>query len=336
MSFNIVGTGSCLASQVVTNSDLSKIMDTNDEWIRTRTGIESRHIITTESLSSLAINAANNALQASKIDAASIDLVICACLVGDNVTPSMACIVAEALHISAPAFDINAACTGLIYAFSIAESFMLTNKASNILVVTCEAMSRLVDWHDRSSAVLFGDGAGAVVLTRGDGLKCVNITCVPNSKLIYCPISMGNNPYFTGEKPTASLVMDGAEVYKFAVNTMVSEIEKALKSANLTIEDIDYVLPHQANMRIIDAAKKRFGVPKEKVLTNIATCGNMSATSIAVLLDEFARSGKFNAGDKLLLVAFGAGMTAGAAIIQWGCGGGTAAVRRLCDGALPM
>lgn len=317
MSFYIAGTGSALPTKIVSNTDLSAIVDTNDEWISQRTGIHNRHVITNETLTELSVSAAGAALKSANIDAKDIDMIICATLGGDMVTPSAACMVAEQLEINVPSFDINAACSGFIYAFSVAESIIGFGKAKNILVVTCEAMSKIIDWSDRSSCVLFGDGAAAVVLSAGNGLRCTHVSCVPNTKMIHSPSYGGFSPFITLDKPKMGLQMDGGEVYKFAVNTMIGEMEAALKCAKLDIADIDYVLPHQANLRIIEAAKKRFKLGDDKVLTNIGECGNMSATSIAVLLDENARLGKFKKGDRLLFVAFGAGLTAGSLIIEW-------------------
>lgn len=317
MSFKILGTGSRLAEKVVTNDDLSKIMETSDEWISTRTGIRSRHVSTYETASFLATEAAKAALSSSGLKAEDIECVICATMRGDTFTPAAACAVAEALGVNAPAYDVNAACSGMMYAFDIADSYIKSGKYETILVVTVEQMSKLVDWEDRASCVLFGDGAGAVVLQKGDGLKSIHISCAPSTTMIHGESYVGTSIYNQTEEMKPVLHMQGQEVYKFAVSTMMSEIDAVLKQAKLSVADIDYFLPHQANMRIIDGAAKRLGLKSERVLTNIDTCGNMSATSIPVLLDEYARKNAFKRGDKLLLVAFGAGMTSGACVIEW-------------------
>lgn len=317
MSFYIAGTGSALPEKVVTNDDLGKVVDTSDEWIRTRTGIRERRVLTDETLTSLSASAGKKALESAHINPEDVDLVICCTLRGDTVTPSQACLTAAELGINAPCFDINAACSAMLYAFDIADSFVSTGKAECVLVLTCEAMSRLLDWSDRSCCVLFGDGAAAVVLRKGDGLLANSVVCAPNGKTIFAPSYAGESIFSTREAEKPVLNMDGHATYKFAVTVMVEQMKAVLERANLTVADIDYVLPHQANLRIIEAARKHFDVPEEKVLTNIASYGNMSATSIAVLLDESARAGKFKEGDKLLFVAFGAGMTASAAIITW-------------------
>lgn len=317
MSFYIAGTGSALPEKIVTNDDLSTMMDTSDEWIRTRTGIRKRRVLTNETLTKLTEIAGREALADAGLTAQDIDSVICATMRGDTVTPSQACLTAEALGIHAPCFDVNAACSAMLYGFEIADAFMETGRATNVLVLTCEAMSKLIDWTDRGTCVLFGDGAAAVVLRKGEGLLGQSMLCAPNGKTIFAPADEGESPFSTLTRQKSVLHMDGQETYKFAVTVMVEQMEKTLEAARLTIEDIDYVLPHQANIRIIEAARKRFDIPEEKVLTNIASYGNMSATSIAVLLDESAKAGKFRKGDKLLMVGFGAGMTAAGCIVEW-------------------
>lgn len=317
MSFYIAGTGSALPKRIVTNDEMSGIVETSDEWIRTRTGIRARRVLTDETLTELTTTAGKAALADANLSPDQIDLVLCATMRGDTITPSQACLTAAELGVRAVAFDVNAACSAMLYCFGIADAFMQTGKAENVLLLTCEAMSKQIDWTDRSTCVLFGDGAAAVVLRKGNGLLGHSMTCVPNGKMIRTPSFDGESIFSTSEKLKVALYMDGQETYKFAVTTMVDQMEKVLAAANLTADQIDYVLPHQANLRIIDAAKKRFKIPDEKVLTNIDRFGNMSSTSIPVLLDENAKNNKFKKGDKLLLVAFGAGMTAAAAVIEW-------------------
>ena len=317
MSFYIAGTGSALPKKVVSNDDLSKIVETNDEWIRTRTGIRNRRVLTDETLTQLSTEAAKNALADAAVAPEKVDLVLCATWRGDTITPSQACLTAAELGITAPCFDVNAACSAMLYCFEIADSFIGTGKAETVLVLACEAMSKQIDWSDRSTCVLFGDGAAAVVLRKGEGLLGHSVACFPNGKTIYTPAYEGESIFSTREKQKVALHMDGQETYKFAVNVMIAQMETVLARAGLCAEDIDFVLPHQANKRIIEAAAKRFKIPDEKVLVNIDAYGNMSATSIPVLLDEAARAGRFKKGDKLLFVAFGAGMTAAAAILTW-------------------
>lgn len=318
MSFYIAGTGSALPEKVVSNDDLAQFLDTSDEWIYTRTGIRRRHVLTHERLDDLAIASAKQALADAGVSGAEVDLILCATMRGDTYTPSLACTVGEAVGSRAPAFDLNAACVGVLYAMEIADSFISSGKAETVLIVSAEAMSKLVDWSDRSTCVLFGDGTGAMVVKKGKGRLAGVLCSDPDSRVIRMPNFEGmNSPYNQTAQEKLAMYMDGGEVYKFAVNAMGRRIEEACARAGLAPADIDWYLPHQANVRIIDASLKKYHIPKEKVLLNIAECGNMSATSVMVLLDEYAKKGTFRRGDKLLLVAFGGGLTSGAVIVEW-------------------
>ena len=318
MSFYIAGTGSALPEKVVSNDDLAQFLDTSDEWIYTRTGIRRRHVLTHERLDDLAIASAKQALADAGVSGAEVDLILCATMRGDTYTPSLACTVGEAVGSRAPAFDLNAACVGVLYAMEIADSFISSGKAKTVLIVSAEAMSKLVDWTDRSTCVLFGDGTGAMVVKKGQGRLAGVLCSDPDSRVIRMPNFEGmNSPYNQTAQEKLAMYMDGGEVYKFAVNAMGRRIEEACARAGLAPADIDWYLPHQANVRIIDASLKKYHIPKEKVLLNIAECGNMSATSVMVLLDEYAKKGTFRRGDKLLLVAFGGGLTSGAVIVEW-------------------
>ena len=318
MSFYIAGTGSALPEKVVSNDDLAQFLDTSDEWIYTRTGIRRRHVLTHERLDDLAIASAKQALADAGVSGAEVDLILCATMRGDTYTPSLACTVGEAVGSRAPAFDLNAACVGVLYAMEIADSFISSGKAETVLIVSAEAMSKLVDWADRSTCVLFGDGTGAMVVKKGKDRLAGVLCSDPDSHVIRMPNFEGmNSPYNQTAQEKLAMYMDGGEVYKFAVNAMGRRIEEACARAGLAPADIDWYLPHQANVRIIDASLKKYHIPKEKVLLNIAECGNMSATSVMVLLDEYAKKGTFRRGDKLLLVAFGGGLTSGAVIVEW-------------------
>ena len=318
MSFYIAGTGSALPEKVVSNDDLAQFLDTSDEWIYTRTGIRRRHVLTHERLDDLAIASAKQALADAGVSGAEVDLILCATMRGDTYTPSLACTVGEAVGSRAPAFDLNAACVGVLYAMEIADSFISSGKAKTVLIVSAEAMSKLVDWADRSTCVLFGDGTGAMVVKKGQGRLAGVLCSDPDSHVIRMPNFEGmNSPYNQTAQEKLAMYMDGGEVYKFAVNAMGRRIEEVCARAGLAPADIDWYLPHQANVRIIDASLKKYHIPKEKVLLNIAECGNMSATSVMVLLDEYAKKGTFRRGDKLLLVAFGGGLTSGAVIVEW-------------------
>lgn len=316
MSYRIIGTGSALPEKIVTNDELAEIVDTNDEWIFTRTGIHSRHVCANESANDLAVIAVKNALEDADVNASDLDMIICSTMRGDTITPAAACLVAESIGAHCPCFDINNACTGFIYALDIAAGFYAMDRVKKVLIVTVEIMSKLTDWKDRASCVLFGDGAGAVVLDCGQSVLASNIDCSPNSKFIFANAN-GYSPFSNVEPKKEGVYMNGPEVYKFAVSAMISEIEKVCLQAKIDLSEIDYVLPHQANVRIMDNAMKKLNLPNEKVLKNIVGCGNMSSTSIVVLMDECNRKKVFKRGDKLLLVAFGAGLCFGATIIRW-------------------
>ena len=318
MSFYIAGTGSALPEKVISNDDLAQFLDTSDEWIYTRTGIRRRHVLTHERLDDLAIQSAKSALEDAKITGEELDLILCATMRGDTYTPSLACVIGEAVGAHAPAFDVNAACVGVLYCMEVADAFISSKKAKNVLIVAAEAMSKLVDWTDRATCVLFGDGTGAMVARAGEGRLSGVLSTNPDSKVIRMPNIEGlNSPYNCVEQEKLAIYMDGGEVYKFAVNAMGKNIEQVCERAGLTPADVDWYLPHQANVRIIDASLKKFHIDKSKALLNISECGNMSATSLMVLLDEYAKKGTFRPGDKLLLVAFGAGLTSGAVLVEW-------------------
>ena len=318
MSFFIAGTGSALPGTVVTNDDLAKFLDTSDEWIYARTGIRRRRVLTDERLDDLAIRSAHIALEDAGVSGGEVDLILCATMRGDTFTPSLACTIAEAIGSTAPAFDLNAACVEVLYCMEVADSFIASGKAETVLIVSAEAMSKLLDWTDRASCVLFGDGSGAMVVKKGEGRLAGVLSTKPDSRVIRMPNIEGmNSPYNKIAQEPLAMHMDGGEVYKFAVNAMGRCIEQVCARAGLAPADIDWYLPHQANIRIIDASLKKFRIDKSKVLTNIADYGNMSATSVMVLLDEFAKKGTFRKGEKLLFVAFGGGLTSGALIVRW-------------------
>ena len=317
MSFSIIGTGSALPVCVKTNEELSKIVDTTDEWITTRTGIKERHVLTDESLSDISCRAAESALQDAGITADELDLIICTTMKGDYITPSMACIIQSRLSASCPAFDISAACSGFIYALDIAAGYFAGKRAKYILIIAAEAMSRFVDWKDRTTCVLFGDGAGAAVLGQGDDLLSVKLSAQGKINPLYACHASGNSPFGPQSENNTFLKMNGREVFKFAVTSMCADIKSVIEEAGIAENDVDYVLPHQANIRIIEAAQSKLNIPNQKFLTNIRHCGNVSAASIPILLDEENKKGTFKKGDLLVMTAFGGGLTTGACVIRW-------------------
>lgn len=315
--FSIIGTGSSLPECVKTNADLSAYVNTTDEWITTRTGIRERHICTYETLSDLAAQAGRNALEMAGVLPEELDMIICATIRGDTITPSLACLVEEKIGASCPAFDLNAACSGFIYAMDVAAGFFARKRVKKVLIIAAEAMSKMADWNDRSTCVLFGDGAGAVVLTEGESLLSIRLSATGNRDILYIPNVEGNCPFSEQAAKPSFLTMNGQEVYKFAVNALCSDLTTVIAEAGLTKEDIDWVLPHQANIRIIETAQGRLDIPKEKIRINIDRTGNTSASSILLLLDEMNRAGELKRGMLLAMSAFGGGLTTAACVLRW-------------------
>ena len=317
MSFSIAGTGSALPRETVSNERLGEFLQTSDEWIRTRTGIKARHVLTSESLRDLAMEAAQNALRMSGTVALDLDLIICSTVSPDHVIPTLACEVQLALGANCPAFDLNAACSGFIYALDIAAGFFARKKVRRVMVIAADAMSRIVDWRDRATCVLFGDGAGAALLKEGDDLRAITISAQGSETVIALPGPKGNSLFAPRTDNHPFVTMEGKEVYRFAVSSSVRDLLKVLDLANLREEDIDLVLLHQANARILEAVSARMNIPGDKFPSNIAECGNISSASIPILLDELNRKGALRPGQTLAMSAFGGGLTTGACIIQW-------------------
>lgn len=326
----ILGVGSYVPQKVVSNFDFEKIMDTSDEWIKTRTGIsQRRYADDSEATSDLSTKAALKALECASLTPEDIDLIIVATATPDMIFPSTACLVQENIGAkNAAAFDISVACSGFIYGMTIAKQFVETGMYNNILVIGAETLSRVLDFDDRGTAILFGDGAGAVVVgnvecggilstylgSDGSGADFLNIPA-GGSKLPATQNTIDNRLH--------TIKMAGNDVYKFAVRIMGESSMKALEMANLTSSDIDCLIPHQANIRIIDASAKRLKLDKDKVFVNLHKYGNMSAASVPVALDEAYREGKIKKGDNVVLVGFGGGLTWGASVINWSIQGGS-------------
>lgn len=326
MNVRITGTGSALPEKVLFNSDLEKLVDTSDEWITTRTGIKERRIAGDgEYTSTLAAEAGRRALAMAGISATEIDLIILGTVTPDFPFPATACIVQDLLGAAnATAFDVSAACSGFIFGLSIAEKYIRSGAARKILVIGAEILSRIVDWEDRNTCVLFGDGAGAAVIeSSADGHSLISTHTFSNGAywdLLYQPGSGSRNPATdrrTIDERLIYLTMEGNDVFKHAVRAMEEASIKALEANGLTSADVSLMIPHQANRRIIDATAKRLGVGPEKLFTNLHCYGNTSSASIPIALDEANRHGVVKAGDKLLLVAFGGGFTSASAIIDW-------------------
>lgn len=317
----IAGIGRYVPEKIVTNDDLSKIVDTNDEWITTRTGIKERRISEGENTSDLGTKAALNAIKDAGLSVDDIDLIIVSTSSPDALSPSTAVYIQRNIGaFKAACFDISAACSGFIYALNIGAQFIKTGQSKNALVIGAEVLSKVTDWTDRNTCVLFGDGSGAVVLTASETKGVSSIFCgADGRKAEFLEISCVpvKNLYVKPEKiDDIRISMDGREVFRFASNVILEAIDKVLKDSGLTLEDIKYIVPHQANYRIIEFAAKKLGVPMEKFYVNLQKYGNTSAASIPIALDEMKKDKVVEKGDKMILVAFGAGFTWSAALVE--------------------
>ncbi|MDE7187668.1 MAG: ketoacyl-ACP synthase III [Lachnospiraceae bacterium] len=321
MGTRIIGTGSCLPATIVTNDDLAKIMDTSDEWISTRTGIRERHLVKEETTTSMSAEAARRAMENAGVTAEEIDLLIVGTLSADCVTPACACEVqAQIGAVNAVAFDINAACAGFMFALNIANAYLQTGIYKTGLIIGAETLSKIMDWNDRSTCVLFGDGAGAAVVRAeeqagllafdqgSDGVK---------GKVLACRNRSNNNPLMETSKELEYVHMDGQEVYKFAVTAVPHSLQKTIQAAGLTVEDIDYFALHQANIRILQSVAKRLKVSEDKFPISLDHCGNISAASVPILLDEMNRKGMLKPGMKIAMSGFGGGLTWASAVVEW-------------------
>lgn len=320
MTGRIIGTGSALPHLRVTNDDLSKIMDTSDEWIRERTGIEARHLATEETTTSLAVEAAHQALEDAGITAADLDLIVAATVTSDHIIPTLSCEIQSALGADqATAFDIGAACSGFLFALGTVDAYIKSGSCKKALIVGAEVLSKIMNWEDRATCVLFGDGAGAVVVSAEEtGILSVK----PHSDgakgmVLHCDNRQVNNPYKKSTIDLDYVYMNGQEVYKFAVRTVPNSIQEAMDAAGVTVEEIDHFILHQANLRIIEAVAKRLHQPMEKFPINLNECGNISAASVPILLDNINRRGMIKRGEKIVLAGFGAGLTWGSAVLIW-------------------
>lgn len=313
----IIGTGRAHPAKVVTNAMLEQFLDTNDEWIKERTGIAERRVITSEKLEDMAAEASRLAIKDAGIEPTDIDYIICSNVVNEYVTPALSCIVQGAIGAKCACVDINAACSGFVYALDMADDRIRSGKAKNILVVAAEEPSRMVDWNDRGTCVLFGDGAGAVVVTGGKGMLCSRLTTVSKTDCLYYERKLEPTPYVTKEEFGGPMYMNGREVFKTAVLSSSYDIKKLLDKSGLKPADIKYYILHQANMRIIEAIANQLKLDMSYFPHNVDRCGNTSSASVALLLDELNRDGKLQNGDKLVLSAFGAGFTTGTCIIEW-------------------
>jgi len=312
----IAGTGSYLPEKILSNHDLEKMFETTDEWITTRTGIKERHIVSANQYTSdLAVEASKLAINAAGIDANKIDLIIVATTTPDKIFPSTACIVQTKLGLSlCPAFDIQAVCSGFVYALSVADNFIKTGAAKCVLVIGADTMSRITDYSDRSNAILWGDGGGAIILESSNqpGILSTHIHADgAYEKLLHVPSGVSHH------KGKATIEMQGNQVFKIAVNTLDSIVDEALEMNQLEKSDIDWLVPHQANIRILEATAKKLNMSMDRVIVTIDRHGNTSAASIPLALDTAIREHKIKRGETLLMEAFGGGFTWGSALIKY-------------------
>ncbi len=313
----IIGTGSYLPEKVLTNYDLEKMVDTSDEWIRTRSGIVTRHIAAdNESAATMGAIAGENALQDANIVANEVDLIIVATATPDRMFPSTACRIQDILGCrNAAAFDVSAACTGFIYIMSIADQYIRTGHAKNILIIGTETLSKVVDWQDRSTCVLFGDGAGAMVLSNSEqpGIIDTHLQSIGEyGDILYLP-----NVAFDIDAEPKKIKMQGREVFRLAVNNFSQLIIETLRKNNTQLAEIDWLVPHQANIRILELLAKKLDLPMDQVVVTLSEQGNTSAATIPLALDVAIRDGRIQRGHLLMLAAFGGGVTLGSALIKY-------------------
>ncbi len=318
----IAGTGSALPEKVLTNADLEKLVDTSDEWIASRTGIRQRHVASEgETTADLAERAARAAMEAAGVTAAELDLIVLGTTTPNLIFPSTACLVQHRLGANGcAAFDVNAACSGFLYALSIADQFVRAGTARTVLVIGAETLTRMLDWSDRNTCVLFGDGAGAVVLKADAeaGILSTHMHADGGKKeLLYNPVGVSEG-FKPGEHNAGvRVLMTGNEVFKHAVKALDSVVDETLAANGLDKSDLDWLIPHQANLRIIEATAKRLDMSMDRVIVTVHKHGNTSAGSVPLALDEAVRSGKVQRGQLLLLEAFGGGFTWGSALIRY-------------------
>lgn len=317
MSIQILGTGAYVPERILTNDDLSRMVDTSDEWITQRVGVKERHVSVDESATEMGAKAAQRALEAAGITADQLDLIVGATVSADAVCPSAAALVQREIGASCPAFDVNSACSGFLFALDTAAAFIARGGIRYALVLGAERLSRIVDWTDRSTCVIFGDGSGAFVIAPGENYLASHLHTQGGDSVLSIPLGKGNSPFYGKEEQPIAIRMSGQETFKFAVKQIVSDLKLIAEQAGVTPEQFDYIVPHQANLRIIDLAARRLGIPIEKFVVNLDRFGNTSSASVPISFDELARSGKLQKGDLIAMCAFGGGLSSAASLIRW-------------------
>ncbi len=318
----IAGTGSYLPEKILTNADLEKIVETSDQWIRERTGIQQRHIAAEgQTTVDLAEQAALRAMEAAGVTGADLDLIVMGTTTPDIIFPSSACLLQARLGANGcPAFDVNAACSGFIFALTTADKFIRSGAAKTVLVVGAETLTRMLDWSDRNTCVLFGDGAGAVVLKADaeTGILSTHLHSDGGKKeLLYNPVGVSSGFKLDEKNAGVRVLMAGSDVFKYAVKALDSVVDEALEANGIDKTQLDWLIPHQANLRIIEATAKRLAMPMDRVVLTVHKHGNTSAASVPLALDEAVRSGKVQRGQLVLMEAFGGGFTWGSALMRY-------------------
>jgi len=318
----IIGTGRALPNKKVHNTDLEKIVETSDQWIKERSGIETRYISTGETTTELAYSAAEKAIINSNINKEEVDLVIVATVSPDSYAPATACVIAKKLGLKNPtAFDLTAGCSGFVYGLTVAKQFIENGNVKNALIVGVEVLSKLVNWKDRGTCVLFGDGAGACILSASDKNGIINTFTGSDgdvNNLLHIPGEPLDNPFYKEENPLPSKIsMEGSEIFKFATRIIKKSVKTVLKDSNYTVAQLNHIVPHQANLRIIEYASEKLKIDLDKFYVNLDHCGNTSAASIPIALDEMNEKGLLKENDLIFLVGFGGGLTWGAALLSW-------------------
>ncbi len=322
MGIQIISAGSALPKLTVTNDDLSRFLDTSDEWISTRTGIKQRYIATKETTTDLGIKAARIALENSGLSKDDIELVVCATGTPDVCAPTVAANIKKELGIeSAPAFDMNTNCSSFIYAITVAESLMKNCNYKNAIVIGVDVNSQIIDWKDRGTAVLFGDGAGAVVIsnTESSGIISTYLDCIiDQDNSLACNNKIDSTPFFeTDAERNTKVTMSGKSVMRFATKAFTEAVSAVIDKANISVEDIKIIIPHQANLRILKAAASKMNIDEDKIYVNIDKVANTQAATIPIALHEALEKKLINRGDIVLFVAFGAGLSSGAVLLEW-------------------
>lgn len=313
----IAGTGYFVPEKEITNREMENMVETSDEWIRQRVGVQKRRVSTVYTTADMATKAAEAALASAGLLGKEIDLILVATITGDSICPSTAATVQKNIGAACPAFDISSACSGFLFALDTAESFLARGNYQNILVIGAERVSKIVDWSDRATCVIFGDGAGAVIASKGDNYLSSLLYTKGGDEVLKIPSFGGASPFYKGETEAPFIHMDGQETFKFAVSKIVADIKEVAEKAGMAVSDIDHIVPHQANIRIIEYAAKRLGVPMDKFFVNIDKYGNTSAASVPIALGELAESGRLKKGDTIAFSAFGGGLSSAACIIKW-------------------